>query len=183
MICFLSGIRVPQSASTTVVVNETQYKVCTHLLRKWILYAGPLFWDGTPFEVPPGFVVGTPTEPVSKTTFFHTEFTSILDSVLFNEDLDSISSITYVKVLLGALLRHDATLAGILAHETYQCVNLLLSEPTFELPGNRLVTLDLLGDLSDLLCATFVSLVQDDIETTVTLLNSFGRGLYALPLL
>lgn len=182
MICSISGIRLPQSALTTVVLNETQYKVCTHLLRHWVLFAGQMYWDGTPLD---DLNFGTPGThgPQSKALFFQTEFTNVLDTVLFNEDLDNISALTYVKVLLGSLLRFDATLAGILAHETYLCVNLLLSEPTFELPGHRMTTLDLLGDLSDLLCATFVSLVQDDIDTTVSLLNSFGRGLVAVALL
>lgn len=176
MICSISGIRLPQSALTGLDVNGTHYKVCTYLLRQWLLFAGPVYWDGTSLckDILKDFVV-SPSPNQDKTTFFVKEFTTLLDVILYNEDLDNISPMVYTKVLLGALLRYDATLSGILAHETYQCVSLLLSDPLYDIPGHRYVSIDLLGELADLLYATFVTLVQDDIEASISLLNAFGK--------
>lgn len=174
MICYISGIRLPQSGLTTVLVGDTPFKVCTHLLREWILFAGPIFWDGTPIQVPDGFVQRT-TLSSSKSEFFKEQFSGILDILLFNETLDEISAFTYIKVLLGAALRHDTILTGILVCEIHLCIKLLLSDPFYDIPGEREESYELLAELADLFYATFVCLVQESPEMCISVLNAFGK--------
>lgn len=176
MICSISGIRLPLSA---IQVLETQHKkYCRAFFRRWVHFAGRMLYDGESIEDPLLFADAAQPSSVAlhdlKTAFFQHEFNQLLELIVGDSVVDDIHAMTYAKVLIGACLRHDAILAGILITECHLCTSLLIGDPQIEVP-NREFVFDCLMEFGDLLMASFSILAYDDTENAIAFLNTFGK--------
>jgi hypothetical protein len=167
MICSISGIRLPGSALTCLAPHVY---VSSQLIQQWILFAGLVDFHNNPITEPTVVEAfgATGGNIRDKKLFFNRQFNDILYAIFRNDTAFDTSAIMYLKVLLGACLRYDATFLVMKMNELEATMSYIqLDNPTME---------EYCLEIREILFTLYTSIVTDiTAEAAISSLNMVGR--------
>lgn len=177
MMCSISGIRL-QTSCLTLIRN---IRVSTFLLSQWLLYSGPVFFDGTDLTeeettmLASCLIIEIPEKNIAvcKSSFLRKQFNDIFGHIVNGYFDYNTTALMYCKILLGFAFLHDPITAIEHLMMLYWSCTLFLKDPSLELPQE-----DSIGniiDLSDLLHAVTLCTTCSDNECVMSTLNLHAK--------